>query len=291
MITINSYTTVKRRERVPHEIFASYWRDVHGPLCSRLPGLGLYIQHHFSRTQDAHLWPLAEGIEEIAGYELDGGVEIGFSSASQQKQFQDACAILFSDEQNMFEETLAYDLPKGSVTVFNRLKDELHNGPDRYDRIHLHFSPRESMDQLNDYLLNDLGNVLSRSDDVLKLCLHLGQPFNNDGMHPPAPNVAHHANPVREKLAMMEIAFESPLARRRFFDSPQFQATLDGQARHIAQLKAFAVSGLYTYVRDDQLTTAGLRGSRAAELIDYLGATNQRSSEVEHLLMKGVLNG
>lgn len=51
MIEINSYTTVKRRERVPHDIFATYWRDVHGPLCSRLPGLGLYIQHHFRETR------------------------------------------------------------------------------------------------------------------------------------------------------------------------------------------------------------------------------------------------
>jgi hypothetical protein len=36
MIEINSYTAVKRRERVPHEVFAHYWPDVHGPLCSRL---------------------------------------------------------------------------------------------------------------------------------------------------------------------------------------------------------------------------------------------------------------
>jgi hypothetical protein len=84
-------------------------------------------------------------------------------------------------------------------------------------------------------------------------------------------------------------AFESPLARRRFFESQTFQATLAGQTKHIAQLKAFAVSGLYTYVRDSQLTTAGLRGSRAAELIDYLGAANQRGSDVEHLLLTGTL--
>ena len=38
-IAINSYTTVLRRPRVPHEVFATYWRDVHGPLCARIPGL------------------------------------------------------------------------------------------------------------------------------------------------------------------------------------------------------------------------------------------------------------
>ncbi|MDU8362372.1 hypothetical protein [Pseudomonas syringae group sp. J309-1] len=290
MIEINSYTTVKRRERVPHDIFATYWRDVHGPLCSRLPGLGLYIQHHFSRNQDAHLWPLADGIKEIGDYELDGGVEIGFASAQDQKQFQAVCPILFSDEQNMFEETLAYDLPDGSATVVNRLNDEKFNGTDRFDRIHVHFSPRTSLATLHEYIANDLAKVLAGAEEVLKLRLHLNHPFNNDGMHPPAPNVAHHADTARAELVVMEIAFESPLARRRFFESPVFQATLAGQSEHIAQLKAFAVSGLYTYVRDGEITTAGLRGSRAAELIEYLGAVNQRTPEVEHLLLKGVLS-
>jgi hypothetical protein len=291
VISINSYTTVKRRERVPHDIFAHYWRDVHGPLCSRLPGLVLYIQHHFSRVQDAHLWPLAEGVAEIAHYELDGGVEIGFESREDQKIFQEASSILFSDEQNMFEETLAYDLPQGSVQRVNRLNDDTFNGTDNADRIHVHFSPRNSLAQLHEYLANDLANVLAQADDVLKLRLHLTERFNNDGMHPPAPNVAHFADDARVELAVMEIAFESPFARRRFFASEAFQATLAGQSEHIAQLKAFAVSGLYTYVRDGELTTAGLRGSRAAELIDYLGAINQRTPEVEHLLFRGEVKG
>jgi hypothetical protein len=287
VIEINSYTTVKRRARVPHDIFATYWRDVHGPLCSRLPGLGLYIQHHFSRAQDAHLWPLPKDVLEIADYELDGGVEIGFTSADEQKRFQAASSILFSDEQNMFDETLAYDLPEGSVTVVNHLNDQTFNGTDRLDRIHVHFSPRHSLAQLNDYLANDLAVVLRQAPEVLKLRLHLARPFNNDGMHPPAPNVAHFAEPARAELAMIEIAFDSPFSRRRFFESPVFQDTLQGQAEHVAQLKAFAVSGLYTYVNDAQLTTAGLRGSRAAELIDYLGAINQRAPEVEELMLRG----
>lgn len=285
MIKINSYTTVKRRERVPHDIFATYWRDVHGPLCARLPGLGLYIQHHLSRNQDAHLWPLAEGIEEIADYELDGGVEIGFTSAENQQTFKQASPILFGDEQNMFEETLAYDLPEGSVTLVNRTHDERLNGPDQLDRIHVHFSPRSSLDELHRFLRDDLGQALASDDAVLKVRLHLCSPFENDGQHPPAPDVLHHATPVREQLAVLEIAFASPLSRRVFFNSEAFKKTLSAQAQHIAQLKAFAVSGVYTYVYENELTTAGLRGSRAAELIDYLGAANQLTPEVERLFV------
>ncbi|MBP1123796.1 MULTISPECIES: EthD domain-containing protein [Pseudomonas] len=287
MIQLNSYTTVKRRERVPHDIFATYWRDAHGPLCARLPGLGLYIQHHFDRNQDAHLWPLADGISEIEHYELDGGVEIGFANADDQKRFQEAASLLFSDEQNMFEETLAYDLPHGSQKRVNRLHDSTFNGTDSVDRLHVHCSPRGSLAELHDYLSHELADVLGSADDVLKLTLHLTSRFNNDGMHPPAPNVAHHASPAREELAIMEIAFASPLTRRAFFASETFQRTLAGQARHIAQLKAFAVSGLYTYVNDKTLTTAGLRGSRTAQLIEYLGANNQLNPEVEQLFRRG----
>lgn len=287
MIEINSYTTVKRRERVPHDVFAHYWRDVHGPLCSRLPGLGLYIQHHFSRQQDAHLWPLADGIVEIADYELDGGVEIGFLSAPDQERFQAASPILFSDEQNMFEATLAYDLPQGSLTLVNRLQDETFNGPDDADRLHIHFSPRNDLAQLHDYLANDLGKALARNEAVVKLVLHLCSPFDNDGNHPPAPNVEHFATPARERLAVMEIAFANPVARRRFFASQAYRDTLAGQAAAVSQLKAFAVSGLYTYVRDGELTTAGLRGSRAAELIEYLGAINQLEADVREVMFRG----
>ena len=55
------YTTVLKRPQVLHEVFASYWRDVHGPLCSRVPGLAWYVQYHLDREQDAHLWPAQEG--------------------------------------------------------------------------------------------------------------------------------------------------------------------------------------------------------------------------------------
>lgn len=289
MITINSYTTVKRRERVPHEVFAHYWRDVHGPLCARLPGLDLYVQHHFDRNQDAHLWPLAEGISQIGDYELDGGVEIGFATVERQQTFQQASPILFADEQNMFEETLAYDLPEGSLTLFDQCDDQRHNGPDTLDRIHVHLCPRNGLADLHAYLNGGFRTLLTQAEGLFKARLHLCAPFVNDGKRPPSPDVRHTATTERQELVMVELAFESPVARRRFFASSPFQDSLAEQGTHIAHLKAFAVSGVYVYVTDGQLTTAGLRGSRAAELIDYLGAINQLDDEVAALMLNGRL--
>jgi hypothetical protein len=82
------------------------------------------------------------------------------------------------------------------------------------------------------------------------------------------------------RLAVMQLVFASPLLRRAGFASMTFKATIDVQSKHLRCVTAFPVSGVYTYVRDSQLTTAGLRGSRAAELITQLDAANQIQADV-----------
>jgi hypothetical protein len=289
-IRVNSYTTVRRRSGVPHELFDTYWRDVHGPLASRIPGLGWYVQHHFRRQHDGHLWPLDEGLQPLADYVLDGAVEIGFASAADQKSFKAASSILFSDEQNVFEETVAYDLPQGSRTFVDRLPDPTPNETDRVDRLHLHFhAAREDASALRRFMTDTFAATLASDQNVLKLRLHVPEPYDNNAPNPPAPDVKHVVPASRTTMAMMEIAFTDPLARRRFFRSDTFRSIAAAHRTLVRQVTAFAVSGVYTYVRDGRLTTAGLRGSRPAALIARLGAVNQVSSDVEHVFRTGTL--
>jgi hypothetical protein len=288
-IAINSYTTVLRRPRVPHDVFATYWRDVHGPLCSRIPGLGWYVQNHLNREQDAHLWPAIDGIAPFADYELDGGVEIGFASKEDQNVFNAASHILFADEQNMFAATVAYALPNGSRTLVDRIPDPIPNADDGFDRMHVHFGAAGSDAKAFGHFMSGFAETLAADPAVLKLRLHLPDRYDNAEPAPPAPNVDHLVPPERTLIAVMEIAFETPLARRAFFESDVFRATQDSQKTHIAYVSAFAVSGVYTYVRDKQLTTAGLRGSRAAQLIERLGANNQVAADVRDLMHTGSL--
>ena len=286
-IRINSYTTVLRRPRVPHEVFATYWRDVHGPLCSRIPGLGWYVQHHLSREQDAHLWPAIDGIAPFADYELDGGVEIGFHAAADQALFNAACPILFSDEQNMFAATVAYALPQGSTTLVDRIAEPSPNGDDGLDRLHVHFGAAHADAAAFRGCIRHLAGALAGEAAVLKLRLHLPETYDNARPAPPAPNVGHDVPEERRLVAILELAFASPLARRAFYASAEFAGATRALAAHVAQASAFAVSGVYTYVRDRQLTLAGLRGSRPAQLIEQLGAVNQVGEDVRHLLLTG----
>ncbi|MGJ7579847.1 hypothetical protein ACSFA3_06660 [Variovorax sp. RHLX14] len=286
-IVINSYTTVLRRPQVPHELFATYWRDVHGPLCARIPGLGWYVQNHFDREQDAHLWPAIDGVAAFDGYTLDGGVEIGFHSAEDQALFDAACPILFADEQNMFAGTVAYALPNSSTTLVDRVAEPSPNSDDGLDRIHVHFGAAHGDAKAFGACVDRLARALAASDAVLKVRMHLPETYDNDKPAPPAPNVDHTVPSSRRLIAILELAFVSPLTRRSFYASDRFTQASEGIAAHVAQASAFAVSGVYTYVRDGQLTLAGLRGSRPAQLIERIGAINQVSDEVRNLLFTG----
>ncbi|PYE23019.1 methylmuconolactone methyl-isomerase [Rhizobium sp. PP-CC-3A-592] len=288
-IAVNTYTTVLRRTKVPHETFANYWRDVHGPLCSRIPGLGWYVQNHFNREQDAHLWPQIEGINPFEYYVLDGGVEIGFETAADQEQFNEACSILFADEQNLFAATVAYALPKGSMTLVDRSADPVPNGDDGLDRFHIHLGSRTSDVVAFEQFMTNFAGKIAADPAALKVRLHLPDIYDNAEPAPPAPNVDHAVPEGRRHIAVLELAFANPLARRHFYGSDLFEATVADQKAHISYATAFAVSGIYTYVRNKELTTAGLRGSRQAQLIETLGAANQISADVRTLLHKGKL--
>jgi hypothetical protein len=288
-IAINSYTTVLRRPRVPHELFATYWRDVHGPLCARIPGLGWYVQNHFSRAKDAHLWPILDGIVAFTDYELDGGVEIGFSSADKQHLFDEACPILFADEQNMFAATVAYALPQGSTTVVDRVAEPSPNGDDGLDRIHVHFGASRCDTTEFRKRMTQLAAAFASDVTVLKVRFHLPEPYDNSHPAPPAPNVDHTVSAERSLVAILVLAFATPLTRRTFYASPLFTAATKDLADCVSHATAFAVDGIYTYVRDNELTLAGLRGSRPAQLIEQIGAVNQAAHDVRHLLLKGML--
>lgn len=286
-IRVNSYTTVRRRAAVPYDVYDNYWRDVHGPLCARLPGLGWYVQHHFSREHAGHLWPLPNGIRAFDNYVIDGMVEIGFASSSDQARFKKASPLLFSDEQNIFDESVAYNLPNGSKTFVDRFEDPTPNGPAKIDLLHVHFQAAHEDEKRFHRYMTDYVESLSGVDGILKLRLHLPEPHNNTKADPPAPDVEHAVPPTRILLAMLEIGFRDPLTRREVLASPTFLGLQKDQCEHVARLTAFKVAGVYTYIRDGMLTTAGLRGSRAAELIRTLGAINQIQPGVEKIMKTG----
>jgi hypothetical protein len=273
----NVYASVRRRDGLPAELFGPYWRDVHATLCSRLPGLGFYVQQHFDRNRTADLWPVADGVRRIDAV-LDGSAELGFASLEDQAAFAEASTILYADEFNLFSEAVAYNLPTGSITFVDREEDSVRNGPDRLHRLHIYMNRKSRGDA--DRWLADISADLAAQPAVQKWKLHLPEPYDNAHPAPPSPNVRHEVGADRLNLAVAEVAFENARTAREFFAGSAFETMLKDQPKHIDALGAYFVTGFYTFVRDGKPTTAGLRGSRPAELIDAVGAANQLAPEI-----------
>jgi len=276
-IRCQTYSVVRKLEGVPQDLFAMYWRDVHAPLCARLPGLGYYVQHHFSRDRWANLWPIPEGVRRM-DLVLDGAVEIGFANAGDQARFTEASPILFGDEFNLFAHAVAYGLQQGSRTLVDRQVDPVPNGPDKLHRFHLHLNggSGEGFRQW----LSAWAGVLAALPAVQKLRLHLPEPYDNANPAPPSPHVDHWVSDERKDIGVIEIGFATPLAARAFFESEEYRATDAGQREYVRSAGAFPVTGIYTFIRDGAITTAGLRGSGPAQLIQRIGAANQTRSDV-----------
>jgi len=273
----NVYASVRRRDGLPHHLFANYWRDVHSTLCSRIPGLSWYVQQHFDRHHTANLWPIADGVRRITAV-LDGSAELGFASLEDQALFSAASHALYEDEHNHFSETVAYVLPAGSRTLVDREEDGLRNGPDRLHRVHVYMN-RKSGDDATAWL-QDSSAELAGCPSVQKWKLHLPQPYDNARPAPPSPDVDHVVEADRLNLAIAEVGFENARTAREFFDGRAFQKVLTAQSRHLDAIGAYLVTGVYTFVRDGVLTAAGLRGSRPAEIIDTMGAANQLTPDI-----------
>jgi hypothetical protein len=273
----NVYASVRKRDGLPRPLFANYWRDVHATLCARLPGLNFYVQQHFDRDHTANLWPIADGVARIEAI-LDGSAELGFADEQGQARFSEAGTILYADERNVFSEAIAYFLPYGSLTFVDRGEDGARNGPDRLHRVHVYMNRRPGEDPSK--WLADTSADLASSPSVQKWKLHLPNAYDNARPAPPSPDVGHTVGPDRLNVAVAEVAFENARTAREFFLGSAFQKVLAAQAHHIDALGAYLVTGFYTFVRDGVPTTAGLRGSRAAEIIDIVGAANQLSRDV-----------
>lgn len=275
----NVYASVRRRDGLPKELFQNYWRDVHATLCSRLPGLGFYVQQHFDRDHHADLWPIAPAVRRITAI-LDGSAELGFASLEDQARFAAAGTILYADEFNLFSEAVAYNLPNGSRTFVDREEDGSRNGPDRYHRVHVYLTRKPGSDA--DRWLTETSAELARDPAVQKWKLHLPEAYDNAHPAPPSAGVGHHVDDDRLNLAVIEVAFATARAAREFFATPAFQAVLADQPKFLEAIGAYLVTSFYTFVRDGQPTVAGIRGSRQAELIDQIGAANQLAPDVSH---------
>jgi hypothetical protein len=118
---------------------------------------------------------------------------------------------------------------------------------------------------------------------VFKFRLHLFEPPAVS--RPDAAGVVHYEPPEKQYQAAFEMAFRNKLDMELFFASPEYAEAVRDQARYIKQVCPFPERNAYTFVYNGLMTLAGQRGSRTAELITKLGATNQLRADIHGLMV------
>jgi uncharacterized protein (TIGR02118 family) len=270
------YVLLWRRADVSLAAFDDYWRDVHGPVCARLPGQFQYWQHHVAGEKS-----LPDG----AGF--DGIAELTFRSTVDRQTWFDAAAILMDDEHNIFSKAIGYVTDVGNSTTFvDRLPVGDPNGAVGAAKFHvlLRSRPGVGVSEFRRFLSAEVAPSLAALDSVRKVRLHLFEPL--DTSRPGAPGVIHEERPEDQYQAALEIAVDDDDAMRRLEVSEAYlRAT--GRNSWIDGAVRFRERSSHAFVYSGEMTLAGQRGSSTAELIGRLNATNQLQPDIRELMVGG----
>ena len=181
---------------------------------------------------------------------------------------------------NMGSTLAAYALPHGARTLIDRDPDPVPNRAETGHRLHLHLHGSGAGFEA---ALTDFAATTASADGIVKVRLHLPEPYRNEEPEPAAPDVGHRLPKVRRRVGILELGWSSRLDAERFVRGDAYAACAERLRAEASALGVWQVKGVYTFIRDGALTIAGLRGSRAAELIEQLGALNQTEEAVTRL--------
>jgi len=282
------YVLLWKRRGMPLELYDDYWRNVHGPVCARLPGQYQYWQLHVAHN-DGGMWPQISGIQYATPDEgqFDGIAELTFRTEQDRTTWFRAAAILMDDEHNLFRKAIGYNTsPGNSKTYADGIPVGDPNGSLGIPKVHVMVRQADSVGTTEfRQHLKEFASAVSGSDLVLKFRLHLFEEV--DATRPDAAGVAH-AEPREESYqAAFEIAFSNRLDMENFFASDAYAAAVNDQARYVKQISAFPERSSYTFVYNGQITLAGQRSSTVAELIVSAGAVNQLKPDITELMLGG----
>ncbi|BAZ48589.1 ethyl tert-butyl ether degradation EthD [Nostoc sp. NIES-4103] len=280
------YVLLWKKKGIKLELFSNYWKNVHGPVCARLPGQHQYWQFHLSHNQGA-LWPVIDGIDYNSQPEdqFDGIAELTFETESDRQTWFQAATVLMDDEHNLFRKAIGYNTSFGnSKTYIDAISTGDPNGELSILKFHVMVKKSDdvSVEEFRKYMTDSFASAIVKNDLVLKFRLHLFEEVDNS--RPDAAGVVHYEPQQQQYQAAFEIAFSNPLEMETFFASKEYAAAIKEQAKYVKQINSFAERNVYTFVYNGQMTLAGQRSSRVAELIAKVGATNQLQENIVSLM-------
>jgi hypothetical protein len=282
-----------KRKGLDLTLFDDYWRDVHGPVCARLPGQFQYWQYHV-HPNNGGIIPQIDGIEytTVDADQFAGIAELTFKTPEDRVTWFQAAAILMDDEHNIFSKAIGYNTsPSNSITYLDKLADGAPNGDTLASLVRLFIlikkNPAVSPTEFQAYFKDKFAPAIATSSHLAKFRLNLFDEV--DGTRPPAAGVEHSESADKSYHASLELAFENNLELESFLASPDYKATEATQSQYIQAIATFPTHFVNTFVYEGKMTLAGQRGSSVAQLITKIGAINQLQPDIVDLMLNNSL--
>ncbi|KKX33774.1 hypothetical protein [Rhizobium sp. LC145] len=277
------------RADLPREICEDYWRDVHGIMFARAPGLWQYRQLRLAPNRpDLGLSVEGISINAPAAAQPQGMPHALFLSEAHLKAFASSPLpkeYIPNDAKNFIGRIGALPSP-GGRTLVDRINDPAMQGAPLAPTFVLCFVPRAgapSVEIIHRYLAEQVARSWSGHPGVLRLRVEPLPPYEQSAMA--SPSVPHQWPTGETYLGWMELA----VSREGIVGDLLAGAT--GLAEHVGIVHAYPVREIYTIISAGRPTDVGLRGYAAARTIIAAGADNQRSESLLEILFGDAIRG
>ncbi|MGP4024020.1 ethyl tert-butyl ether degradation protein EthD [Actinomadura sp. 3N407] len=281
------------RADIPQDVCEAYWRDVHGIMFTRVPGLWQYRQLRLAANRP-DLWPAVQGIsfdaQDVAqpqgmphGLFLSEADLVAFGANPITKE------TIPNDAHNFIGRIGAQLSPScRGRTLVDRINDPAMQGPPSAPTFVLCFVPRAnaaSPDAFHRHLIQHVARPWSEHPDVMRLRVEPLPPYDRSAMS--SPGVAHQWPNDETYLGWIELAVRNEGVIGDLLSG----AGADELAGQVRAVHTYPVREIYTIISAGRPTEVGLRGYPAVQTIIAAGADDQRSEAVLNVLFGDAVRG
>ncbi len=102
-MSIKRISILVRRPQDTREVFSLHWHATHGPLVAQLPAIAAYSQNHVISVS---------AVDTVDGYDIDGIVELYFSSEENYRNAFANAESVWRDEPHFLAHSTAYRIKR-----------------------------------------------------------------------------------------------------------------------------------------------------------------------------------
>jgi hypothetical protein len=269
------------RKDVPLTVSHQYWRDIHGVLAARIPGLYQYRQLHLSPAK-------SDIYDNISGISFDlpkedqpnGIAQLLFLAQEDVQTFGSHPFVtkhIFEDEQYLVERNATqWSSGKMAATIKDVINAAKPQGSVSHPSLVIALKKKKDISaaSFQQFIIDILVPAWSGLKNVLRLRYHLLDPYDDQAWQ--SPNVKHDWAAEKQYQAWIELVVKEERNAKELLTA--FKK--DGLQKHISAIHTYPVFEKYTLMYNGQPTDIGYRGYPATQIIKKAGAVNQQQQEL-----------